>query len=89
MQNNDTQHNGTRHYGTKYHVGYFSTSLIKIGSSSLVHKTRIRPLKQGATLVPKLPDLLYLQSGSTPFKFPDPVNLIWIEALFVLYKHVH
>jgi hypothetical protein len=70
-----------------YHIGYFSTSLMKLGSNNWVHKTRIHPLKHGITLVPKLPKLLYLQSGSTPFIFPNPVTLIQIEALFVLYKH--
>jgi hypothetical protein len=55
----------------------------------------MRPLKQGATLVTKLADPLYLQSDSTPFYIqiecslkPDAATLIWIDALFVLYKHV-
>ncbi len=72
-----------------YHVGYFSTSIMKLGSSNWVHKTQVHLSKQGTTLVPKLPKPLNLWSGSTPFILPDPVTLIRIEALFVLYKHVH
>jgi hypothetical protein len=55
------------------------TQFIKLGSA---------PFKEGATLAPKLADLLsFGRSGSTPLKL-DSVNLIQIDSYFVLYKDV-
>jgi hypothetical protein len=52
-------------------------------------KLRSTLCKEGATLVPKLVNLLPLwTSGSTPFSKLDSVNLIWINSYSVLYKDV-